>query len=990
MPPVVKAAKLALPERPRPAPPRLPVKPLRLPPKPSPAAALRSRAGNRGAEQLIRRAQRPATRKGAAKPRPADPRARPLARPAMEMPQAKSPTTRRVLTQIAAAAARQLASLAQRLAQHSGEALARAAQTRAAIHSALGTQIAATRSRFAGARGTVTARTQAAIGQVHADGAAKHAALAQGQATETARADTHYTAQQARVDAMGASYATRAQQTADEVAGNLRGAVVGKAQEARTIGQNKAQAGGEPGVAEAKAKVAQEISADTADKVMAGIGDGEQQIKATGPQAADSFREQAGSISTQLGEGKAGVAAQLSGLYESARGALQQLVSGGERQLAGASAQLHGQLAASEGQTVAGLTETVELNAERTEALASESVAALHKQAGQAAAAAETRIDETMRQIAPVDVPEAQSATIAQQVGARLGPAFDGLIRSLSGAAGQIGDKTETVGSDTIAASQTATGTIASQLDQGLGDIAQGIGQQRSTLAAQLDGATAQSNAAGASLVSQVATQLGAKVDEIDAGFDKGLGDYRNHISTQVKDADGKANEPVSTLDPRISEAQAKAEARAKKGFFERQWDDFKEMVSDPGFWVGLVVGLLLALAVVALIVAGTLTGGLAIILVFALVGAIAAGLGSIVSQATGGKFGNGFDLGRVDPGKVLVAMALGAVGAAIITGVVLWMGPAFSATIGGLAIISGVTGLITIATNLITGEPWDKNLLANMSLAFLLGLLMKAVGGGKGRAPVPPEKPPVPPEQKPPVPSEQKPPVPPEQKPPEAPPVVPGKAQLLADIAATRENAAGARQKVNALNAGDRAALDARTAAAEQEIARLQAEADAAPTQRKVDALRERLDKVDAELENIAKNPLIELGLRQQTIDALRTLENVKADPVGEVNQVGSKNHYGAARREAGGEVVARRADGRPFDHIQDLQQGYNALNRVRGVLEQEQRNPPGTMTERGLDTLLKKYSEVQVLQSRLKGFLDSIGHGPPYPPFHEWPPGA
>jgi hypothetical protein len=131
------------------------------------------------------------------------------------------------------------------------------------------------------------------------------------------------------------------------------------------------------------------------------------------------------------------------------------------------------------------------------------------------------------------------------------------------------------------------------------------------------------------------------------------------------------------------------------------------------------------------------------------------------------------------------------------------------------------------------------------------------------------------------------------------------------------------------------------------------------------------------------------ELGLSTRATDALASMENIKEDPVGDVNSDPAHNHYAAARREAAGEVVARKANGTPFDHIQDLQQAYRGLENVRAALEAEIRNPPDTMTERGLQVLLDKYSELQGIMSRLKGFLSSIGQGN-FPPFHQWPPGS
>jgi Bacterial toxin 28 len=131
------------------------------------------------------------------------------------------------------------------------------------------------------------------------------------------------------------------------------------------------------------------------------------------------------------------------------------------------------------------------------------------------------------------------------------------------------------------------------------------------------------------------------------------------------------------------------------------------------------------------------------------------------------------------------------------------------------------------------------------------------------------------------------------------------------------------------------------------------------------------------------------DLGLRPQAREALESLENVKRDPIGDVNREPNKNHYKAARKEADGEVVARRPDGQPYSHIRDLQQGYRALDRIRRVLERELEKPPSTITERGASVLRSKYSEVQAMMSRLKGFLDRMGYAKS-PPFHEWPPGS
>jgi hypothetical protein len=150
-------------------------------------------------------------------------------------------------------------------------------------------------------------------------------------------------------------------------------------------------------------------------------------------------------------------------------------------------------------------------------------------------------------------------------------------------------------------------------------------------------------------------------------------------------------------------------------------------------------VGLLLAIAVILLVAAEVLTGGLAIVLAMALVGAIAAVVGSTVGQATGHSWEGGWDWSRVNWAQVGISALIGAVAAAAIAGLVLYMGPTLAATFTGIAIVSVATGVITIITNLIADQPWDKNLLANMALAFVLAYLLKFIPI-PGRAPLPEE----------------------------------------------------------------------------------------------------------------------------------------------------------------------------------------------------------------------------------------------------------
>lgn len=75
-------------------------------------------------------------------------------------------------------------------------------------------------------------------------------------------------------------------------------------------------------------------------------------------------------------------------------------------------------------------------------------------------------------------------------------------------------------------------------------------------------------------------------------------------------------------------------------------------------------------------------------------------------------------------------------------------------------------------------------------------------------------------------------------------------------------------------------------------------------------------------------------LGLSDAAQKALEKFEKIKQGPLGDINSTPHRNHCDAVRREANDEVMARKPDGAPFDHIADLTQaGLPA--RWSGVIE-------------------------------------------------------
>lgn len=229
---------------------------------------------------------------------------------------------------------------------------------------------------------------------------------------------------------------------------------------------------------------------------------------------------------------------------------------------------------------------------------------------------------------------------------------------------------------------------------------------------------------------------LDQQISTIDQTFGDKAAGVRAKMNDQATSAANKAGEPVGTVGQRIDEAHARIDAKAKesqKSWLERQFDSLVNMLTDPGFWAGLIVGLVLAAVVIALLPA-ELTVGIVLLAIagMAVVGALAAGVGTIVSNVCAG---------RPWDQNLGTNMLVGAIFGAALFGAALLL-PEGIATYVGLSVLAGV---LTVITNLATGRPWDEGLLANMLLVGVLAWLGKFLPRpGKGGPVEDPNKPPV------------------------------------------------------------------------------------------------------------------------------------------------------------------------------------------------------------------------------------------------------
>ncbi len=173
---------------------------------------------------------------------------------------------------------------------------------------------------------------------------------------------------------------------------------------------------------------------------------------------------------------------------------------------------------------------------------------------------------------------------------------------------------------------------------------------------------------------------------------------------------------------------------------------------------------------------------------------------------------------------------------------------------------------------------------------------------------------------------------------------------------------------------------VTAEVEAAEAELAKLRRDTAGADSQRKVERAREAADKLARDVENLQRNnndpnvlepsEAAKLGVSKEAVRQMRVIEEKRVNPLGEENAQANHNHYDAARKEARGEVVKARGDGKPFDHIADLQQARDAVFNARRLLQAEH-----PTTERGIKVVIEKIELAGKLIRRVDEFLSEIG---------------
>jgi hypothetical protein len=574
-------------------------------------------------------------------------------------------------------------------------------------------QAAELTTAFVAARARVTGHVATTAGAISSGAAEQQAQLEAWRATAPAAAQQLLAGKRAGAIAMGDEYAGRAITAAESAADNALHEVSAAAVEAREIGNAHATVGGSnPEAAKAKADAAHEIANDTAGNITEGLDDFTSGLRESGPQAGDKFREQAATAAEQIEDVEPQIVDAFDAAHADAATAVADVVFDHLAELNDARAALLDRLDAEHKRAREELAATVAARHTDLDLAAATAAAALSGEARRALDTADRGASQLSSAITASGVSDAQAGTASAAVTGAVLEAYGAIGGAATDAIIQTREAFGAVAQDTTAALGTVSSAAAGDLDTVAGAVEGQLDAQRDRVVTAVRTATTSAAGAGKDLLGEAGGAIDAKLDEVAGGFDTSLQEYTGGLDDKVAEKHSDAREPMADLGDRITSAQTRIEDEQGQSWLGRQFSQLFSMLSDPGFWAGLVVGLVLAVIVIALLPEELV--GLAVIALaigaFALVGAIAAGVGTIVSNLYHG---------RPWHEGLLKNMLIGAVFGAALAGVAIWLGAA-AATLAGIATISSVAGVLTVITNVVTGRPWDENLLANMLLAGL------------------------------------------------------------------------------------------------------------------------------------------------------------------------------------------------------------------------------------------------------------------------------
>jgi len=654
----------------------------------------------------------------------------------IDVPDSAVPETQAVIQQVAAAhdaATLQVNSTSEAAAASLDQVVT---DSSASLDAAQGTQTQAITGVFARARQQIDQDASSQISKLHDFSSAQQKHLDEWLARAGAKCEADLTAKCDRTTSLGRQFLEATNTAGAQAAQNLTTQGVTLASRARGIGQLKGAAakGDSAELRQSQAKAAHDLAEETAGKISTGATQLAPQIQAQGGQVGQSFVDQAGQIARQASAQLGPMLQQLTAIHTSASTTLAQGIGTATETIERVRKEGHAKLATGERQALTNLRTQVAAKKKELATLGREAQTQLRQGAQSALQTGSQTVQAAIAQLGGVTIRPEEGAELAASAG-QLKAAFTDLGVTVTGAAAGARSALSKAGTEAVASLSTAAETVHKSLAPSLQAAGGHIAQVGASHESQLARAVSQAIASGDSNLSQAMTALDTQLSQVEPSFTVVLTGIQGKLNEQSTAALTKMQEPVNTLPSRIEEAQKKLDDDAHTSWLGRQWADIKEMVTSPGFWVGLGVGLLVGAIII--LSAGTATPF--IIMAAAVAGGAAAGFaGTVANNLSQGARGADIFKGA------LKNMLIGAAAGAVAAGILLFAGvglPAGAGLIGGL----GLTGASAVAagfialevsavaantiSNLLSGERWDKGLLAALLLAPLIAKVAKWAG---------------------------------------------------------------------------------------------------------------------------------------------------------------------------------------------------------------------------------------------------------------------
>ncbi len=365
---------------------------------------------------------------------------------------------------------------------------------------------------------------------------------------------------------LGNSDGEQAINAANDSASQASGQLEAQIAQARSIGEARAATGGsKPEIAEAKAKAARDLADDTAQKVRSAVDDFLPDLRANGPNVAQSYRDQAATASVQLISALPGVTEQLGAVHDTTAQAISQAVAQASAAFSTMATQFSASLNASEQEAIRQLQQQVAEQAQQFNAVGEQAVAALDRAGQKAAKAGDDQLSGINRQLAGMDLDETNASATAATVTASVQNSYQPLYGQVDQTSTEVRNQIAQAGSDAVSAIDTSGPAAANKLRGVVTQARNAINTQGASVDAQLSGAVAQTRAGGDGMMKDLAGALDTQIADLDESYGKGLADYRHGIDEQVAKGLDDVHEPITTLPDRITTAQAKIERDADK-----------------------------------------------------------------------------------------------------------------------------------------------------------------------------------------------------------------------------------------------------------------------------------------------------------------------------------------------------------------------------------------------------------------------------------------